>query len=92
MPNQFHCRRTTTLVPIQEQRRAHEGPQALQDPLGPSFPADFVEVFPDQPPAGDHVGREEYPDEAKDDKPGYGKEVHGTLELVAGVPLLVEQD
>lgn len=51
-----------------------------------------MEVFPDQPPAGDHVGREEYPDEAKDDKPGYGEEVHGTLELVAGVPLLVEQD
>ena len=51
-----------------------------------------MEVFPDQQPADYHVGREQDPDEAEDDKPGYGEEVHGTLELVASIPLLMEQD
>lgn len=51
-----------------------------------------MEVSADQPPAGDHVGTEEDPDEAEHNKPGYGEEVGGTLELVAGVPLLVEED
>ena len=51
-----------------------------------------MEVFPDQQPADYHVGREQDPDEAEDDKPGYGEEVYGILEHVNGVPLLVKQD
>ena len=51
-----------------------------------------MEVFPDQPPAGNHVGREQEPDEAEHNGPGYGEEVYGILELVTGVPLLAKQD
>ena len=53
-----------------------------------------MEVFLDQVPAGNHVSQAEDPEKAEQDLPGYREEAWEaiTLELVAIVPLLVQED